>query len=691
MPSENPPDALPVPQQLLVHLREGRLVLFAGAGLSAQAGLPTWGSLLKDVVEATLAETVPGPGTRAELEGMIAAGKWLQIADHCKDQLGPGGYARLMAERLGDTGLAVPEAHRLAVQLPFAAWVTTNYDKLLERAYAEVRGGLPKTLTCLDTEALGRLLFDGAPFVLKAHGDLDKPDSLVFTSRDYRDLIHGNAAFSAAFSAILLTHSVLFVGYSLADPDFNLLLDRQLLTFRGFVPERYALMSGIGKVEEEYLRRACQIRVIPYPEGRHESVPRFFGQLDQRLQQMGAAPPRAAPARGAPRFASAPAIARTVAAGLAASFAKPSRTGAVARTAAAQADALVLELDWRDDAVHAALGDGAAVLASTTGPRDDWATLAQAARALEEGGVRAGAIATCGDALARSVGPAALKAWQKALKAHPARPLRLQLTRAAERLPWELLALGGRTLVEAAAVYRAPVGVSADARGLPAVGAPLRALLIADTRDREPALALPGAAAEAHAIAEELGRQGADIELLLGVRATYDAVDEALDRLDPDIVHFAGHAWFDDHEAFLELADCRLTATMARPWLTRRPPAFMFLNSHYTAFIPAGVARPIGQHASTIHAGLGGRHGFSDLAMRSGTGAFLGTFSGAIDDLGARDFAVAVYRALLGGATAAAAVHGARVAAPATGRETALMYCLYGEGALRLTGTGAGT
>src|SRR5262245_38552336 len=291
MPDLNPvsPPSAPagpriaLPELLVRQLREGRMVLFAGAGLSAQAGLPSWRALLKDVVDATLAEAMADDAARTELERMLADGKLLQIADHCKDKLGPGGYTQLLAERLADAARAAPEVHRLAVKLPFAAWVTTNYDKLLERAYALERGGLPKTLTNRDTEALGRLLFDGAPFILKAHGDLDKPESLVFTSRDYRDLIHGNAAFSAAFSAILQTHSVLFVGYSLADPDFNLLLDRQLLTFRGFAPERYALMSGIGKIEEEYLWRVCQIRVISYPEGEHACVPGFFASLGEGL------------------------------------------------------------------------------------------------------------------------------------------------------------------------------------------------------------------------------------------------------------------------------------------------------------------------------------------------------------------------------------------------------------------------
>jgi len=409
---------LAIPPQLLQHLRERRLLLFAGAGLSAQAGLPTWRSLVQDVVDATIAEAMQGEESRRELEGMIAAGKWLQIADHCKLKLGPGEYARLLGEQLGDFGKPVPEAHRLAVRLPFAAWVTTNYDKLLERAYAEERGGLPKTLTSLDTEALGRLLFDGAPFVLKA--------------------------------ALPLTHSVLFVGYSLADPDFNLLLDRQLLTFRGFAPERYALMSGIGKVEEEYLWRVCQIRVIPYPGGQHEAVPAFFQRLADRLDPADVAP--------------AARVARAVTVGVAPPALRAAHATRAGPAPVAVATPASLALDWREGAVQAILSDGGKVIATAAGPREAWATPAAASRSLQSASARDVSLAECSGALTRTLGAATVKALARVLKGQGSRLLRLDLTREVERLPWELLALGSQTLAEMAAVFRAPGGVSEHAR-----------------------------------------------------------------------------------------------------------------------------------------------------------------------------------------------------------------------------------
>src|SRR3954464_8838697 len=277
---------LKIPASLVRHLNEGRCVLFVGAGLSAQAKLPSWGKLLGDLVQQVGADE-PEEDSTAELKKLLEAGRFLDVADECKERLGAG-YAEFLSRALQVGAGPVPEAHPWVMQLPFAAWITTNYDKLLEQAHFQVRGGVPKTLTHLDADTFGTLLFDGAPFVLKAHGDVDKPESLIFTTRDYREIIHSNPAFQAVFSAILLTRAVLFVGYSLNDPDFRLLLDRQLTLFKKFVPERYAIMAGVGEVEREVLRRTAQIKVLSYPAGQHEQLVEFLRALQAQVSATSA-------------------------------------------------------------------------------------------------------------------------------------------------------------------------------------------------------------------------------------------------------------------------------------------------------------------------------------------------------------------------------------------------------------------
>ncbi len=273
---------IPIPSSLVRHLKEGRCALFVGAGLSAAAGLPDWKKLLTVMVDELESEG-GDDGASVELRTLIAAGKLLDVADHCRQRLGERRYLELLGERLRGGSGDLPRAHQIVTQLPFNAVVTTNYDKLLERAYHQYRGDLPKVVTSRDRESLGSLLFSGGFFILKAHGDIDDAASLVLTARDYREIIHANPAFDALFSALLMTRSILFLGYSLGDPDFRLLMDRQLSAFGENIPERYAVMAGVGVVESDVMRRAANIKVLPYPEGKHEELPDFLRALLARV------------------------------------------------------------------------------------------------------------------------------------------------------------------------------------------------------------------------------------------------------------------------------------------------------------------------------------------------------------------------------------------------------------------------
>ncbi len=265
------------PKSLIEHLTAGRCVLFAGSGLSAWAKLPTWRDFLKFMVEK-LYEEEPGKHDKKELDDLLEKGKLLDIADYCKEAFSSALYTNILSSKLrGDDVIDFPDPYKLIVQLPFTAVITTNYDKLLERAYERLANISPKTPTHMDIDSLGTLLFMNNFFILKAHGDIDRPESLILTTSDYSGIIHSNPAFNSLFSAILLTKAILFIGYSISDPDFRLLLERQLTTFKGYVPDRYALMSGVGEIEQQVLLRSAGIKVLPYAE--HDDVKTFLEAL----------------------------------------------------------------------------------------------------------------------------------------------------------------------------------------------------------------------------------------------------------------------------------------------------------------------------------------------------------------------------------------------------------------------------
>ena len=97
---------------------------------------------------------------------------------------------------------------------------------------------------------------------------------------------------------ILMTNAVVFVGYSLNDVNFRLLLDQQLSVFRGHLPPRYALLAGVGDVEAQVLWRTARLRVLRYPAGEHHHVQRFLTAV---ADTVAAPPPTASVASAAAR------------------------------------------------------------------------------------------------------------------------------------------------------------------------------------------------------------------------------------------------------------------------------------------------------------------------------------------------------------------------------------------------------
>jgi hypothetical protein len=620
-------------------MRENRCVLFCGSGLSAWAKLPTWKKLLQDIIDH-VGEELPDESDLDELHRLLEAGKLLEIADHCREVLGPRYHSFLQEQLRGDKG-DIPEPHKIITELPFSAVVTTNYDKLLERSFMS-NASLPKTPTHRDVDMLGPLLFDGSFFILKAHGDIDRPESMVLTTRDYQEIIHANQAFNTIFSAILLTKAILFIGYSLNDPDFRLLFDRQLSVFRGHVPERYALMSGIGRVERDLLWRTAKIRVLPYADGKHEEVLESLRALADQL--------RSAPALEGDVAKAAPLATKSVRA---------------APPAVPTTETTVLSIHLRGQSLAARVTSrGNVVQGSGTPPvRTLLSKLVRDALRLRS------KARIYGQMLAECLPEVVRHALQETPLDHL---ITLQLSPDLELFPWEWLIIDDDFLILRQAVVRVPTGVSDTARGYPIVRQPTRVLLIGNPNQND-GLHLPGAEAEAKDIAAAYRKHPeAMCKLLLGPDASFDNVAGELTTGGYDVVHFAGHAWRDDEESFIYLSqEVQLRASELRSLLSPLPPAILFLNSHYTIFMPPGVPgeephRPVVAEDKPVRSG---QRGFIEAASAAGVGTLIGSFDWALDDAIAREIGVGFHLELLRGVPVARALHLALVASTTRDRE----------------------
>lgn len=639
------------PASLVGYLQSGRCVLFVGSGLSAAAKLPTWKDLLIEMI-AEIGGGDPNKPVVQELTKLLNEGKLLEVAFQCRDELTVSGYSALLTRKLRPDDLKLPEQHKIITQLPFASVVTTNYDKLLEMAYTSQRkdGAAPKVFTQKTKGTQGTALFDGGFFILKAHGDIDDPESLILTSRDYSENINSNQAFNSFFSALLLTKAILFVGYSLNDPDFRLLLDRQLTVFSDYIPPRYALMSGIGAVETSILKRTAGIQVLSYDDGKHEQVLTFFQSLKEGVE--GAKEPVAAER----------AVSREIRP-TTEQAAQPS--GAlVTQTITVIVTELAIKLSGAGQVTATLSRDGRDIITSL-GTLPGWSEIVSLFHTNIFGSDAVGLFYSeegprqIGKMLSQCLSKEMLNALASVPEDHV---LALHLSPELEVLPWEWTLVGSKHLFILHPVVRAPITISDKARGYPAVQNKVRALLIGDTMSSAP---LPGARAEIVDIANLYQCRGGDFycKMLIGSDATFNAVVTELQNGDYDVVHFAGHAWFDAQESYLVLnEDAMLRANELRSYLSQRPPAVMVLNSHFTSFVPPGVDKeklsqssvPGAEQAPVLS--VTGQRGFTETALAAGVGAFVGCFASPTDEMG-KDIGVKFHQELLEGHPVAFAFH----------------------------------
>ena len=193
-------------QELARHARNGDLVPFMGAGVSATAGLPSWSRLLED-----LRAGVP-PIPDEALRGLGELDKASVIESKYKD---PAAFSQKLGALVRSKHFGL--APSLLANLPGTSAVTLNYDRLYEAAWQDAWHDDEKKLRVLPWDALA----PSEPWLLKLHGDMDHPESIILTRSQYLDFAVKQRGLASLAKALLMTKHLLFVGFGMSDDHFH--------------------------------------------------------------------------------------------------------------------------------------------------------------------------------------------------------------------------------------------------------------------------------------------------------------------------------------------------------------------------------------------------------------------------------------------------------------------------------------
>ena len=269
-------------QELLIHLKEQRVVPVIGAGVSRQvANLPGWRALIESAVSHARERLASEPIQAVAIKRLLNANRFVPAAQKVQEMLGaPNGEFPAWLKRQ----FAIPEKdrktsilHKIA-DLQCLLTATTNYDTLLQDCDFEPR----RVVTWQDGPAMQRGLRD-QPTILHLHGVYDRPDSIVFGVSDY-SVVAQSAGYRAVLSSLWLTKSLLFIGCSwdgIQDPDFSKLFKWASQTFPGSPYYHYAVMRK-GELDAKQVKALLfehRVQVIEYGDS-FEALGPFLAKLN---------------------------------------------------------------------------------------------------------------------------------------------------------------------------------------------------------------------------------------------------------------------------------------------------------------------------------------------------------------------------------------------------------------------------
>lgn len=215
------------PEELIHSIACRRCVLFFGAGVSMNSSgkdgvrPPSWSSFL---TEAAGLIGAPGRKIIKEINALIKASDYLTAAEVIRTEIKQERFTNLVKARFHTPDFKAAPIHKTLFNLDLRIAITPNFDSIYETAAGE-RGAGALTTKIYHDDDIADCLRRHERVLIKSHGTISSPNKLIFTRTDYAKARNSHSQFYELLDALLRTHTFIFVGCGVNDPDIRSLLE----------------------------------------------------------------------------------------------------------------------------------------------------------------------------------------------------------------------------------------------------------------------------------------------------------------------------------------------------------------------------------------------------------------------------------------------------------------------------------
>lgn len=259
--------------ELASAIKNKKAILFVGAGLSMNLGLPSFNALINKLAEEL--------GFDNELFQM--SGDYLTLAEYyyqIKGKLGP--LRSWMDTTWHSSSINISESliHKAIVELNFSSIYTTNYDRWLERAFDYWERPYSKIANVSDIA----LANEDQTQIIKFHGDFDDDESIVLTESSYFDRMDFESPLDIKLRSDVLGKTILFLGYSLSDINIRYLLYKLQKQWEKegcnkTRPKSYIYLARPNIVQEHILTTRGVVPIVAESDDPKASLQKFLSEL----------------------------------------------------------------------------------------------------------------------------------------------------------------------------------------------------------------------------------------------------------------------------------------------------------------------------------------------------------------------------------------------------------------------------
>lgn len=223
---------------ILQALEEERLVPFIGSGFSKECNFPDWKELAEPIARELKIPLVDNIDYSLVFQ-------YYQDKYNNRNKLNS-----LIADEFNSFSPDL-QNHKLLADLPVSEIWTTNYDKSIETYFINSGRKISVKKSVAD---LSISLTNVDCTLYKMHGDLCNPNECVLTKDDYERYFDTHEPFINILKHTLIEKTVLFIGYSLNDPDFQSVLSG----IRKYYTNNFSTHYWVLKKEYDPIKRNTQ-------------------------------------------------------------------------------------------------------------------------------------------------------------------------------------------------------------------------------------------------------------------------------------------------------------------------------------------------------------------------------------------------------------------------------------------------